>query len=88
MPLVTCKQVAKSLANKRYDDMTSYERFRLRFHVAICFVCGKFHRDVIQMQRCSAELAAREEEADGEKLSEACRERIQAAIKEEKPTDG
>ena len=78
--MFTCKQVAKALAKKRYDDMSSSERWKLRFHVTLCFVCGKFHKDVIQMQRLSSKLGEHDVQAPNQCLSSDCRDRIKSAM--------
>jgi hypothetical protein len=45
-----CKQVANALAASKYRDLPLLRRLALRVHVALCFVCGKYHRQVMLMQ--------------------------------------
>jgi hypothetical protein len=58
-----CKQVAEALAQSHYDDLPRWKRLGLKLHVAICFVCSRYHKQVMLMQDCSRGLA--EHEKDG-----------------------
>ena len=45
--MFTCKQVSKSLAENDYQNLPPVKKFMLRLHVALCIVCGKFNRQVM-----------------------------------------
>jgi hypothetical protein len=48
--MLTCKQVSNALSKEEYDKMPPMRRFFLRLHVRLCFVCGKFNRQVMDSQ--------------------------------------
>jgi hypothetical protein len=50
MLMLTCKQVSNALAKTDYESMSWLQRASLKFHVAICVVCGKYNRQVMLMQ--------------------------------------
>ena len=78
--MLTCKQVSNALSKEEYDKMPPMRRFFLRLHVKLCFVCGKFNRQVMDSQemcRCYreneealAEHRPKMEEASKDKLKE------------------
>ena len=61
--MLKCKHVADALADQHYDDLPKWKKIGLKLHVALCFVCGKFHKDVMLFQDCSRKLSEREEES-------------------------
>jgi hypothetical protein len=58
----TCKQVARGLAEKHYDDLPKWKRIGLKVHVALCVICRRYHKDVMLMQDCARALSEREQE--------------------------
>lgn len=48
--MLTCKQVAKSLADRDYAELPLLKRISLKLHVLLCFVCGRYHRHVMRFQ--------------------------------------
>ena len=48
--MLTCKQVAKSLADGDYAELALPKRVLLKLHVLLCFVCGRYHRHVMRFQ--------------------------------------
>ena len=48
--MLTCKQVARSLSDGDYAELSRRRRLALRFHVLLCFVCGRYHRQVMRFQ--------------------------------------
>lgn len=58
----TCKQVAKALAETHYEDLPKWKRLGLKLHVALCFVCSRYHKDVMVMQDCARVLSEREKD--------------------------
>ncbi len=48
--MLTCKQVAKSLAERDYAELPRLKRAFLKLHVLLCFVCGRYHRHVMRFQ--------------------------------------
>ncbi|HMP77484.1 MAG TPA: hypothetical protein PKE12_14400 [Kiritimatiellia bacterium] len=45
-----CKHVADALAKHHYWELPWARRVGLKLHVALCAVCGRFHRQVMIMQ--------------------------------------
>ncbi len=45
-----CRQVAKALAEHRYYELPLHRRIGLNMHIALCAVCGNYHRQVVVMQ--------------------------------------
>ena len=60
--MLTCKQVSTALGEKDYAKMTGRERIGLRIHVALCFVCGQYNRQVMQTQDLIRRYLQREDE--------------------------
>jgi hypothetical protein len=58
-----CKHVADALAKYHYWELPWARRIGLKLHVALCIVCGRFHRQVMLMQD-AARIFHKYEEAD------------------------
>ncbi len=82
--MLRCKQVADALASGTYWELPLYKRVGLRAHVALCFLCGPFHRFIMLMQDATRHYREHEmcdpPPADM-KLSETARQRIADALK-------
>ena len=81
--MLRCKQVAEALAENHYDDLPKWRRLGLKVHVAFCFVCSRYHKQVMTLQDCARGLA--EQEKDGkcqlpDALSEDAKSRMKAKI--------
>jgi hypothetical protein len=48
--VLTCKQVAKNLADRDYAELSPLKRLSLKLHVLLCVVCGRYHRHVMRFQ--------------------------------------
>lgn len=62
MKMYTCKQVSTALGEKDYERMTPLEKVGLRIHVALCVVCGKYNRQVMDTHDMFRAYRKREEE--------------------------
>ena len=83
--MIACKQVARALANHRYDQLPWWRRLPLFTHIKLCVMCGKYHRQVIDMQKGFKNYLEHEEAGDVDlsaHLSDEARERIKTAMKE------
>ncbi len=58
-----CKHVADALAKHHYWELPWARRVGLKLHVALCAVCGRFHRQVMIMQD-AAHIYHQREDAD------------------------
>ncbi len=80
--MLRCKHVADALAQAHHWDLPWYRRWGLHLHVALCFVCGRYHRQVILMQD-ALRVFRRREDADQlrpeVRLSPEARRRIAAS---------
>lgn len=48
--MLMCRQVARALAEHRYYELPWYRRWGLKMHIALCGVCGRYHRQMVVMQ--------------------------------------
>lgn len=81
--MIACKQVAKALANHRYYELPWYRRIPLFMHIRLCVMCGKYHRQVVDMQQGLRGYLKHEEEGEIEThmtLSDEAKARIAEAI--------
>ena len=79
--MLRCKNVADALAAHRYWNLPWLRRAGLRLHVTLCFVCGRYHRDVMTMQRVAAKFGEHEtESAPTISLPEDAKQRIATAM--------
>ena len=78
-----CRQVAKALADGDYDQLPLGKKVGLKLHVFLCVMCGKYHRQVMDMQDGVRGFLEHEEEpqvAPDVHLSEDARERLTKAL--------
>ena len=59
-----CRQVAKALADGDYEKLPLRKRLGLKMHVFLCVMCGKYHRQVMDMQDGVRGFLAHEEDPD------------------------
>lgn len=87
--MLTCKQVSKTLEHNNYEDLSVFRRFLVRFHIAICMICGKYNTQVIEMHkmtRCFRDHADAGETAPDIHLSDEKREELKAlAVADSQP---
>ena len=84
--MLFCRHVAKALAENNYWDLPLHKRIGLRFHVALCFVCGRYNSQILLLQEMTRAFLDREEEIMEQghiKLSEESRKRIKELIEKE-----
>ena len=60
--MFTCKQVSNALSKQDYASLPPHKRLAVKFHIAICVVCGKYNRQVMIMQDAVRKFRGREEE--------------------------
>lgn len=81
--MLMCRQVAKALAQHRYYELPWHRRWGLQMHIALCSVCGKYHRQMVVMQdgvRKYLEQEAEDDLPETVHLSDQARERIAAEL--------
>lgn len=89
MKMWTCKQVSNALARKHFDEMTKAERIGLRMHIFLCFVCGKFNRQVLEMQEMTRRFREHEiadEPTPALRMDDTAKRRLRAAIRNRGPS--
>ena len=59
-----CKDVAQALSKENIRDMSFWKRCSLVFHILMCPICGKFHKDVVQCQHNEREFSEQDEIGD------------------------
>lgn len=80
--MFTCKQVSKSLSEEDYQNLSPVKKFMLKLHVALCFFCGKFNRQVMDSQDMCRHYKKREPELESTrpKLDEDRKKRLKELI--------
>ncbi len=84
--MLRCKHVAEALADKRYWELPLHRRIGLHLHVFLCFLCGRYNRQIMALQDAARHYAAYElaEVPPSEyRLSPEARERIRRKLREE-----
>ena len=83
--MFTCKQVSKSLAEEDYQNLSSVKKFMLKVHVSLCFVCGKFNRQVMDTQDMCRHYKKRDSELESSrpKLNEDRKKQLKELMTEE-----
>lgn len=78
-----CKHVADALAERHVGELSLGQRIALRLHVALCIVCGRYHRQVMAMQDIADRLRQQESGAgaDVPRLGEEARQRLLASVR-------
>lgn len=82
--MIACRQVAKALANHRYYELPWYRRIPMFIHIRLCVMCGKYHQQIVDMQKGVHDYLEHEEVGDIEThvhLSNEAKERIAEAVK-------
>lgn len=81
--MLRCKHVADALAEHHYWQLPWLKRMGLKAHVALCVVCGRYHRQVMVMQDI-ADKFAQQEKFDalpaGKHLGEEARKRLKETV--------
>lgn len=80
-----CRQVAKALADQDYEEMTPFRKASLKLHVRLCTMCGRFHRQVMDMQDGVRGFRDHEDAGDIERdvrLNPDCKCRMEQAVAE------
>ena len=80
--MFTCKQVSKSLSENDYENLPPMKKLMLKLHVALCFVCGKFNRQVMDSQDMCRHYKQKETELESSrpKMDESKKEQLKALM--------
>ena len=83
--MLTCKQVSKTLAENNYNDLSLPKKFMLKLHVALCFVCGKFNRQVMESQDMCCHYKEHDEalECSRPKMADEQKEKLKELLSKE-----
>jgi hypothetical protein len=84
--MLACKQVAKALAEHRYYELPWWRRIPMFIHIRLCIMCGKYHQQVVDMQKGVKEYLEHEDQDDIEThvhLSDEAKKRIEAALRQD-----
>lgn len=85
--MIMCRQVAKALAEHRYYELPWYRRIPMFIHIRLCVMCGKYHQQVVDMQRGVHYYLEHENKGDVDPdmhLSPEVRERIAGELRKTK----
>lgn len=83
--MFTCKSVSKSLHSKDYYNLPLVKRIALKLHVALCIICGRYNKQVMQMQDICHDFrteSRKQGEAIEASLEPAKKQRLEAVLKE------
>lgn len=83
----TCKQVADALSKQDYERLPWRARLGLKLHIALCFVCRSYHKQVMLMQDITRTFRAREEAdalAPDTDLGSDVKQRMKDALKKQR----
>ena len=83
--MLRCKHVASALADHYHKDMPAWKRIGMRLHVSLCVICGKYHRDAIDLQDAVQTFLTREEDLNGRAeltLSDDAADKLRATLAE------
>ncbi len=75
-----CKHVAEALAKHHYWDLPWAQRMGLKTHVCLCFVCGRFHRQVMIMQDAARRFRRHEEQDPPLPMPPEAKQRLKASL--------
>lgn len=84
--MIACRQVAKALADHRYYELPWWRRIPMFVHIRLCVMCGKYHQQVVDMQKGVKNYLDHEEAGDIEPqlhLSDEARNRIEDALRQD-----
>lgn len=84
--MIACKQVAKALANHRYYELPWWRKIPMFVHIRLCIMCGKYHQQVVDIQKGVHDYLEHEEAGDiepKEHLSEDAKQRMKTVLKAE-----
>ena len=62
--MFTCKQVSKTLSENDYEKLSPFKKCMLKIHVALCVVCGKYNRQVMDSHDMCRHYKEREKELE------------------------
>ena len=82
--MIMCRQVAKALADHRYYELPWYRRVPMFVHIRLCVMCGKYHQQVVDVQKGVHDFLEHEGECEicpDIHLSNDARERIASEMK-------
>lgn len=83
----TCKQVADALSKQDYESLPWSKRMGVKLHVALCFVCRSYHKQVMLMQDITRRFRQREEAdtlAPDSDLGSDVKQRMKHALKNQR----
>lgn len=83
--MIACRQVAKALAHHRYYELPWYRRIPMFIHIRLCVMCGKYHQQIVDMQKGVHDYLEHEEQGHIEPqmhISAEAKERIAEALKQ------
>ena len=81
--MIACKQVAKALAEHRYYELPWWRRIPMFAHIRLCVMCGKYHQQVVDMQKGVHDYLEHEDAGDiapDVHLSSEARKRIEETL--------
>ena len=77
--LITCKQIARKLANKKLRDFPPIKRWWIKLHIKMCVVCGEYQRNAVKFQEAEQNFSEKDDFAV--KLDDEAKARLRKKLK-------
>lgn len=59
--MIRCKHVSEALRDNNWEDLPPMRKLGLRLHIMLCAVCGRFNKQIMQMQSGTRRFVENEE---------------------------
>jgi len=87
--MLSCEEISKLVSESFEQKISLWKRLNLRFHLSMCRLCRRFHKDLVHLNQESKHIAEQfEKEVDKEssaKLSEESRDRMKRLLESRSP---
>lgn len=78
--MLTCKETAEMISRLSVNDLSLYNRLRMRMHLSVCKVCSAFEKQVAVLSQGAKALST----FVGPEISELAVQRIDTRLRSEK----
>jgi hypothetical protein len=84
--MFNCKEVSKKVSLSMDASLPAHHRLMITLHLLMCKYCNRFREQLLIIRKAARiEKPAQDDPCQTASLSEASRERIKKAVKEQKP---
>lgn len=79
--MITCKQIAKKMADQKLHEVPTFQRWWMKLHIKMCVVCGSYQQDAEKFQQAESKFAELEEEY-GSRLDADFKQKLKDKLRE------